>query len=161
MPPVFVADHFLHTSGIMAVLGAGLAIGHYGPVYFKTRVQEYLKLFWEDAAFVTNSLIFLMLGLSEKIFLANTYKNVEGLLIPTLTAILVVLFARGVVVYTLIPLVNAVRHRQIDDRYKALLAWGGLRGAPGSQPTPACAENCYGCARLRSNATSISLGMKR
>lgn len=125
----FIADHFLHTSGIMAVLGAGLVIGYYGPVYFKTRVQEYLNIFWEDAAFVANSLIFLMLGLSEKIFLANTYKNVEGLLIPTLTAILVVLFARGVVVYTLIPLVNAVRHRQIDDRYKAVLAWGGLRGA--------------------------------
>lgn len=125
----FVADHFLDTSGIMAVLGAGLVVGYYGPVYQKARVQEYLKIFWEDAAFVANSLIFLMLGLSEKVFISNSHKNVDGLLIPTLTAVFVVLLARGLVVYSLIPLINAVRRRKVDHKYKAVLAWGGLRGA--------------------------------
>lgn len=92
-------------------------------------MQEYLKIFWEDAAFVANSLIFLMLGLSEKVVLAHTHKNVDGLLIPTLAAVLIVLFARGVVVYSIIALLNAVRTRKVDVKYRAVLAWGGLRGA--------------------------------
>ncbi len=113
----------------MAVLGAGLVIGYYGPVHQKARVQEYLRIFWDDAAFVANSLIFLMLGLSEKVFISHSHQNVDGLLVPTLTAVFIVLFARGVVVYSLVPLINAVRRRKINERYKAVLAWGGLRGA--------------------------------
>lgn len=125
----FVADHYLQTSGIMAVLGAGLVVGYYGPVYQKARVQEYLKIFWDDAAFVANSLIFLMLGLSEKVLIANMHQNIDGLLVPALIAVFVVLFARGVVVYSLVPLINAIRKRRIDEKYKLVLAWGGLRGA--------------------------------
>jgi CPA1 family monovalent cation:H+ antiporter len=125
-----VADHFLETSGIMAVLGAGLVIGYYGPVLYEPRVKEYLEIFWEDAAFVANSLIFLMLGLSEKVFLAHTTRNVEGLLLPVLIVIAIVLFARFVVVYTLIPLTNAIPGgKPVDIRYRTVMAWGGLRGA--------------------------------
>jgi len=125
-----VADHFLEASGIMAVLSAGLTIGYYGPTMYKKRVREYLEMFWEDAAFVANSLIFLMLGLSEKIFLAHTQSNPQGLLYPVLIAIAVVLFARFVVVYTVVPALNRIPGtRPIDHRYRLVLAWGGLRGA--------------------------------
>lgn len=125
-----VADHFLRASGIMAVLGAGLTIGYYGPTLQKQKVREYLEMFWEDAAFVANSLIFLMLGLSEKVFLAHTHSNPEGLLYPVLIAIAVVLFARFAVVYSLVPMINRFPGaKPIDQRYRFMLAWGGLRGA--------------------------------
>ena len=127
---VIVADHMFHTSGIMAVLGAGLVVGYYGPTLYSRQVQDYLKIFWEDAAFVANSLIFLMLGLSEHVFLANAQNNVNGLLVPVLIVIAIVLFARACVVYSLVPLINAVPGiRPIDHRYRAVMAWGGLRGA--------------------------------
>jgi CPA1 family monovalent cation:H+ antiporter len=125
-----IAEHFLHTSGIMAVLGAGLVIGYYRPLFQRVRSAAYLEIFWENAAFIANSLIFLMLGLSEKVFLTYTPSNIEGLLIPVLTAIAIVLLARAVVIYTLIPLVNAIPGaKPISLRYRAVLAWGGLRGA--------------------------------
>lgn len=125
-----VADHFLHASGIMAVLSAGLMIGYHNPTRYKPRVREYLEIFWENAAFAANSLIFLMLGLSEKVFLSHTQNNIEGLLYPVLIAIPVVLFARSAVVYLLVPLVNRFPGaKPIDHRYRAVLAWGGLRGA--------------------------------
>lgn len=125
-----VADHFLHASGIMAVLSAGLTIGYYGPTLYKQRVREYLEMFWEDAAFVANSLIFLMLGLSEKIFLAHTHSNPQGLLYPVLIAIAVVLLVRFAVVYSLVPALNLLPGtKQIDNSYRFILAWGGLRGA--------------------------------
>ena len=125
-----VADHFLHASGIMAVLSAGLTIGYYGPTLYKQRVREYLEIFWEDAAFVANSLIFLMLGLSERIFLAHTHSNPEGLLYPVLIAIAVVLLVRFAVVYSLVPALNLLPGaKPIDHSYRFILAWGGLRGA--------------------------------
>jgi len=125
-----VADHMLHTSGIMAVLSAGLMIGYYGHELYTQKVRDYLEMFWEDAAFVANSLIFLMLGLSEKVFLAHTSSNPEGLLYPVLIAIAVVIFARFVVVNSLIPIVNRVPGvKPIDKKYRMVLCWGALRGA--------------------------------
>ncbi|MBT2991037.1 MAG: sodium:proton antiporter [Candidatus Thiodiazotropha sp. (ex Ctena orbiculata)] len=125
-----VADHYLHTSGIMAVLSAGLTIGYYTPTLYKQKVHDYLEMFWEDAAFVANSLIFLMLGLSEKVFIAHTHSNPEGLLYPVLIAIAVVLFVRFLVVNSLVPLLNRVPGtKPIGYPYRMVLSWGGLRGA--------------------------------
>jgi CPA1 family monovalent cation:H+ antiporter len=117
------ADHYLHASGIMAVLSAGLTIGYYGPTLHKQRVREYLEMFWEDAAFVANSLIFLMLGLSEKIFLAHINSNPEGLLYPVLIAIAVVLLVRFAVVYSLVPAINLLPGaKPIGQNYRFILA---------------------------------------
>ena len=125
-----VADHFLHFSGIMAVLAAGLMIGYYGPVLYKEKVRKYLEVFWEDAAFVANSLIFLMLGFSEQVFLSHAQNNLPGLLYPVLIAIPVVLFARFVAVYSTVPVINCLPGaKPISRQYQTVLAWGGLRGA--------------------------------
>jgi CPA1 family monovalent cation:H+ antiporter len=124
------AEHFLHASGIMAVLAAGLMVGYRTPLLYSRKVREYLEMFWEDAAFVANSLIFLMLGLSEKIFLTHIHYNIAVLLYPVLIAIAIVLVARFVVVYTFVPLVNVIPGiNSIDHRYRLILSWGGLRGA--------------------------------
>lgn len=125
-----VADHFLNASGIMAVLGAGLTIGYYGPSHYKQRVRDYLTVFWEDAAFVANSLIFLMLGLSEKVFLAQSHNNVSGMVVPVLIVIGLVVLTRAVVVFGLTPVLNALpRAEPISWAYRAVMFWGGLRGA--------------------------------
>jgi CPA1 family monovalent cation:H+ antiporter len=124
------ADHYLHASGIMAVLSAGLTIGYYGPSLYKQQVHDYLEMFWEDAAFVANSLIFLMLGLSEKVFLTYTLSNPQGLLYPVLIAIAIVIVVRFAVVSSLVPIVNRLPgSTPINGRYRLVLGWGGLRGA--------------------------------
>ncbi len=125
-----VSEHFLHTSGIMAVLGAGLVIGYYGPTLYSERVREYLEIFWENAAFVANSLIFLMLGLSEKIFLTNVHGNMSGLFVPVLVAVLSAIGIRALVVFGMIPLVNKIPGQaRINTSYQTVMFWGGLRGA--------------------------------
>jgi NhaP-type Na+/H+ or K+/H+ antiporter len=139
-----VADHFLQASGIMALLGAGLTIGYYGPGRFKRRVKDYLDIFWEDAAFVANSLIFLMLGLSEKVFLAHTHANVSGLLVPVLILVLIVIFARGAIIFGLTPLLNAIPGASpISNAYKILgsnpcTSWSERWTMPHSTLAPAC-----------------------
>ena len=125
-----VSEHFLHLSGIMAVLGAGLVLGYYGSALYSRHVKEYLHVFWENAAFVANSLIFLMLGLSERVFVANVGANPAGLLVPMLVVVVVVLAVRAVVVLGLVPLATALPgQRMISRAYQVVMWWGGLRGA--------------------------------
>ncbi|MEO1609435.1 MAG: sodium:proton antiporter [Pseudomonadota bacterium] len=125
-----VAEHFLHASGIMAVLCAGLTIGYYGEALYRKKVRDYLDVFWDNAAFVANSLIFLMLGLAERTFLTHAQSNPEVLLYPVLIAIAVVVVVRFAMINTLVPVLNWLPGTApIDARYRTVLSWGALRGA--------------------------------
>ncbi len=119
-----VADHYLHVSGVMATVGAGLVVGTLGSTRFTPEIREYLHQFWEYAAFVANSLIFLLVGLTVKL---------SGLLEffgPIGWAILAVIVARAVTVYGLMPVVNRLpRAEPVDRRNQTVMFWGGLRGA--------------------------------
>ncbi len=125
-----IAEHFLHTSGIMAVLGAGLVVGYYGTTLYNPHTKEYLHIFWENAAFVANSLIFLMLGLSEKVFLTNVNGNIPGLLVPIIIVIAIVMIVRAGIVFSFVPLINLIPGQRLINRaYQTVMFWGGLRGA--------------------------------
>lgn len=118
------ADHYLHVSGVMATVGAGVVVGTFGSTRFSAHVREYLHQFWEYAAFVANSLIFLLVGMSV---------SLSGLLDnggPILWAIAASLVARAVVVFSLVPVVGRLPGAEkIDLRNQTVLFWGGLRGA--------------------------------
>ena len=58
-----IAEHSLHVSGVMAVVACGVVVGNQGARYAMsptTRIA--IKNFWEIAAFIINSLIFLLIG---------------------------------------------------------------------------------------------------
>ncbi len=119
-----LADHYLHVSGVMATVGAGAVVGTLGSTRFSPQVRHYLHQFWEYAAFVANSLIFLLVGMS--IDLAALLQD-PG---PLGWAIVAILVARALVVFGLVPLVSRLPGTgSIDRRYQGVLYWGGLRGA--------------------------------
>lgn len=119
-----VADHYLHVSGVMATVGAGLVVGTLGSTRFTPEIREYLHQFWEYAAFVANSLIFLLVGLTVKLSGLLEYFGPIG------WAILAVIVARAVTVYGLMPVVNRLpRAEPVDRRNQTVMFWGGLRGA--------------------------------
>jgi CPA1 family monovalent cation:H+ antiporter len=74
--------------------------------------------FWEFAAFLTNSFIFLIIGL--EIELTMLVENGPAIL----WGILAVLASRAVVIYGLASL-----RQNLPTRWKNILYWGGLRGA--------------------------------
>jgi len=118
------ADHYLHVSGVMATLGAGLVIGILGSTRFTREVRAYLRRFWEFAAFVANSLIFLLVGMAAR---PVTMASAVG---PIIWAVIAVIAARAVAVYGLLPIVGRVRGSEpIGWKYRMVLVWGGLRGA--------------------------------
>lgn len=116
----------VHVSAILATVMASLVIGSHGRFKILPGVQEYMTRFWSYAAFVANSLVFILLGL-----LFTTLS--VGLLdiLPALAVIiLVVVAARALSVYPVIGALNALRLEQpIPLSWQHLMAWGSLRGA--------------------------------
>ena len=118
------ADHFLHVSGVMATVGAGIVVGTYGATRFTPEVKSYLHRFWDYAVFVANSLIFLLVGMSISLDLLWEHIGPLGI------AILAVLLARAVTVYGIVPIMGKLpRAEPIGMRYQTVLFWGGLKGA--------------------------------
>ena len=118
-----LAEH-LHLSGVLATLVAGLMLGNLGPLGVITdRGREAVQSFWEYAAFVANSLVFLLIGMRE------AHQNfLRAGLLSVLTAIALVTFGRAVAVYPCCALFfrSALR---VTARHQHVLFWGGLRGA--------------------------------
>lgn len=117
-----LAEH-VHCSGVLATLTAGLVVGsrrHAGGLSRSGR--EATETFWEFAAFVANSLIFLLIGLEE------ARQDLAGEWRAALVAILVVLLGRMVAIYPL-ALVFSRGPLRLPRAYQHVMVWGGLRGA--------------------------------
>ncbi|HJO94037.1 MAG TPA: sodium:proton antiporter [Victivallales bacterium] len=124
-----IADHYLKVSGVMSALGAGIVVSWYGGVKFTNEVKQYLLQFWEYAAFVANSFIFLLLGLVEWRLIYEIGHS-DNLFRYILYAILAVIVARLLVVYGIIPILKFFpKYEKIDLKYQTIIFWGGLRGA--------------------------------
>ena len=136
-----VAEDFLQVSGVMATVGAGLVVGWYRDVKYSREAQTSIHQFWEFAAFLANSLIFLFLGLTQAGFIREllaegvlgTMGGTTDLLGYAAVAILAVLVARGITIAILFPLLlnRLPKAPKVDWRYQLTIYWGGLRGAVG------------------------------
>lgn len=116
-----LAEHF-NLSGVLATLTTGLIIGNVGHLSMDPKGHEAVEEFWEYAAFVANSLIFLLIGMR----LAN--QQYGFVLLPALIAIGVVLVSRALAIYPL-SLLFARSKSRIAFPSQHILFWGGLRGA--------------------------------
>ena len=116
-----LAEHF-HLSGVLATLITGLIIGNIGHLAISAKSREAVEGFWDYAAFVANSLIFLLIGMR----LAN--QNYKFVLWPALLAIMIVTLGRALAIYPLC-LTFARSRLRIKAPHQHILFWGGLRGA--------------------------------
>jgi monovalent cation:H+ antiporter, CPA1 family len=118
----FAAEHF-HFSGVIATLAAGLVVGNYKSSGSITQAGRHaLGPFWEFAAFIANSLIFLLIGAQE------AQQHFTGIWLPLLVAVVLVTLGRAVSIYPLCALFAGSRLK-VDLKHQHILFWGGLRGA--------------------------------
>jgi monovalent cation:H+ antiporter, CPA1 family len=118
----FAAEHF-HFSGVIATLAAGLVVGNYRSSGSITQAGRHaLGPFWEFAAFIANSLIFLLIGAQE------AQQHFTGIWLPLLVAVVLVTLGRAVSIYPLCALFARSRLR-VKLKHQHILFWGGLRGA--------------------------------
>lgn len=119
----FILAERLHVSPVIAVLLTGMIIGNYGwqkGMSETTRVA--IDSFWEYAAFVVNSLVFLLIGLEIQLSLLADY---AGFIV---WAVLAMTLARAITIYGLLPITNRLTD-VVSFRWRHVLFWGGLRGS--------------------------------
>ena len=118
----FIAEH-LEASGVLAALAAGLVVGNLGwRGYITETSRGHVASFWQFAAFLANSIVFIVIGLHEA-------QEARGLLTAAAAAaIMLVMLGRVAAVYLLCPIFRRSR-LAVDRSYQHILVWGGLRGA--------------------------------
>jgi CPA1 family monovalent cation:H+ antiporter len=117
-----LAEHF-GLSGVLATITAGLVMGNFrlfGRISEKG--QEALHAFWEYAAFVANSLIFLLIGMHE------AHQPFAAVWPVALIAIGLVILGRAVAIYPCCFLFSRSSLR-VTWTHQHVLFWGGMRGA--------------------------------
>jgi CPA1 family monovalent cation:H+ antiporter len=116
----------IETSGALACVAAGLIHGSYGrKVGMSENTRRRLDDLWEYAGFVVNALVFLLVGFSLNLAVLAA---VAGQVFASIVSVLV---ARVVVVTIPPELVRVTRRIRMFSRpaERAVLIWGGLRGA--------------------------------
>ena len=116
-----LAEQF-HFSGVLAVVVAGLVNGNIGPRGMSPSTKIVLFTVWEYVAFLANSFIFILLGISVEWEELTTY------LVPSLIAVVAVLGGRFIVVYLLAGVARMFK-KKLPSAYLLVMSWGGLRGA--------------------------------
>lgn len=118
---------FIQFSPIIATTVASLLMGNYGRYKVSPRAQEFVDKFWEQFAFMANSIVFILVGL----LFASIPSGAQSLIIPIIVTVIVVAVSRALSIYGLILPFNwmvEVKNR-IPNSWSHLLAWGSLRGA--------------------------------
>ena len=108
----------LHVSGVLAVLAAGLVTGSLGTRGMSPTTRIVVFNFWEYAAFLANSAVFLLIGLHIDLpLLAESWQLI-------LLAIAAVLVSRAIATYLTTRYVA-----RFPLRWSHAVFWGGPRGA--------------------------------
>jgi CPA1 family monovalent cation:H+ antiporter len=122
-----VAERQLGVSGVMATLTSGLVMSATAQRRMSPDDWHFLHELWEQLAFWASSLIFVFASLLIPRMLFNVGWHDVMLLAVLVGAALV---ARTIVVFGLLPLMTWLRlSPTISNRFKAVILWGGLRGA--------------------------------
>ena len=124
----FLAAEKLGVSGVLATVTAGLLLGNLGVLAEPERAttitprgREFVLAFWEFAAFLANSFVFLLIGLA----LAHVGFPLDG---RPLGIVALALVGRAAAVYP-VALPFAPTRWKIGLAEQHFLWWGGLRGA--------------------------------
>lgn len=123
----FVGEHYFHVSGVVSCVVSGLVVGSLGRTRMSPGTHEQMEGAWGQLGFWANSLIFLLAAMLVPEILRDTTWIELGLIVALYFA---ALLARLVVVGGLLPLLTATGIAQhVDNRMKAVVMWGGMRGA--------------------------------
>ena len=122
-----VAEHYLHVSGVMAVVTAALVVGSTGRTAISPDAWHLMEKTWEQLGFWANSLIFVFVG----IIVPNILRDAGLAELGLLAILLIAAFtARAAILYCLLPAFNRIGlSERVSAQFTTVMFWGGLRGA--------------------------------
>jgi len=124
---IFTAtEHYLHLSGVITAVVAGLVMGNLGKARISPQVAHFVHSFWDYLGYLAVSIVFFF----------TTYNLDTSFLIKDfprwLWVVLIVLFSRAFSVYLSIAISNHSRffrdEPNIPLAWQHVLNWGGIRG---------------------------------
>ena len=122
-----IAEQFLGTSGVIAVVVAGLTLNLTGPGRLTPMSWTYLREVWEVLAYWAGALIFILAALLIPRLMGDLRLN-DLYLIGVI--ILAAFVARAIILWGMLPALSFLRlSPQVEPAYRAAILWGGLRGA--------------------------------
>jgi CPA1 family monovalent cation:H+ antiporter len=129
---VFIVGELAHTSGVLAVVVAGLYLGYHSPDSgYATRLQE--QAVWQASDTILESIVFALIGLQLTTVLRNV-GDVGPLVVAGLVITAATVVARIVWVFpaTYLPRYLSRRIRERDPyppwQVPAVISWAGMRG---------------------------------
>ena len=118
--------HFLPISWVISTVVASLVIWNYWRYKITPKVEAHMQKFWEFFAFISNSLIFILLWLC----MSKINLNFSDFVLPITVVIIVVMIARAISVYLPIFSLNkSWLEERIPASWMHLLSWWSLRWA--------------------------------
>lgn len=167
-----IAEAYLEVSGVIALVTYGLYISYYGHLRFKPKAHQFMSNFWKLAAYIGNTLIFIIVGVVIAMNIDFTWIN----LIVLLALFIAINVIRSLMIFLFRPIMKKTGFG-LTKNEAIILSWGGLRGALGLTlglivfNTPAIPENIRQqilfqtggivALTLTFNATTISPLLKR
>ncbi|WP_188986204.1 Na+/H+ antiporter [Saccharopolyspora thermophila] len=126
----FVAYLFaeeVHASGVLAVVVAGLYLGHRSPWRSAaTRLQD--RAVWAAADTLLEAVVFALIGLQLHSVVEGVSTAFAPLVLAGLALTAGVVLARFAWVFAVMYLPELLRRRGPDWRHKVVVAWAGMRG---------------------------------
>lgn len=118
-----LSEHVLHVSGVMSVVGSAIALKRYSILKFGHDATHAIHSSWEVIVLSMNSLLFLLVGLSVR------FENVPAMLGATLLVVILILLARAISIYNMLPLATRLfRLPHVSKADRHIMWWGGLKG---------------------------------
>lgn len=120
-----VADHFLHISPIVTTLFTAMfLVTQHKEV--STGIRKLFHKYWDYLGFVTNSILFFVIGIP--LFAVESYQSSAiPLILILVTPFVIMMFSRAVVIYSGSAFLRIFRVR-IPLQWQNILIIGGLRG---------------------------------
>ncbi len=129
----YVLAEQVHASGVLAVVVAGLLLGHQAPVLqtASSRIAE--RLTWRTVGFLLENAVFLLIGLQASRILGDVAASdlsttrIVGVCAAVLVTVIVLRFVWVFPARRVLDRVER-RPRHVPAAYVALVGWAGMRG---------------------------------
>ena len=132
---VYLAAEYAHTSGVLAVVAAGLMRGWHAPEVFSARTRLQAATVWDTLLFLLNGFVFILIGLQLRQVFDGLYGyQWHELLLYSLAVSAVAIAVRmaWVLPSAYIPRLfsRKLREREepLDWRNASIMGWCGMRG---------------------------------
>ncbi len=120
----YIAEDFMHVSGVLGLVAFGLAMASVGKTRISPAVEHFLHEFWELVAFIANTLIFIIVGV---VVAQRANFNISNLL-SILIIYVGIHIVRAIVIVIFYPAMKRFGYG-LSAKDSVVLWWGALRGA--------------------------------